>query len=80
MSLAVETQPVPLHADEHGVLRAHPSSDLVRVQDVGLRTQKDVKVLDWAAAERRVLLTHDAQTSGNQGSGSLVALAEVTID
>lgn len=45
-----------------GVLRAHPGIDLVRVQDVGLRTQKDVRVLDWAATEGRVLLTHDAQT------------------
>ncbi|MGH9935638.1 MAG: DUF5615 family PIN-like protein [Blastocatellia bacterium] len=45
-----------------GVLRVRPDIDLVRVQDVGLRTQKDVMVLDWAAAEGRVLLTHDAQT------------------
>lgn len=45
-----------------GVLRARPDVDLVRVQDVGLRTQKDAVVLDWAATEGRVLLTHDAQT------------------
>lgn len=45
-----------------GVLRARHDIDLVRVQDVGLRTQKDVTVLEWAAAEGRVLLTHDAQT------------------
>jgi hypothetical protein len=45
-----------------GVLRAHPGIDIVRVQDVGLRTQGDTEVLNWAAAEGRILLTHDAQT------------------
>ncbi|MBI3247070.1 MAG: DUF5615 family PIN-like protein [Deltaproteobacteria bacterium] len=45
-----------------GVLRARPGIDLVRVQDVGLRTQDDAAVLDWAAKAGRVLLTHDAQT------------------
>jgi Domain of unknown function (DUF5615) len=45
-----------------GVLRARPDIDLVRVQDVGLRTQEDAAVLSWAATEGRVLLTHDAQT------------------
>ena len=45
-----------------GVLRSHPDIDIVRVQDVGLRTQKDPDVLDWAATNGRVLLTHDAQT------------------
>jgi len=44
-----------------GVLRARPDIDLVRVQDVGLRTQEDVIVLNWAATEGRVLLTHDTQ-------------------
>lgn len=29
---------------------------------VGLRTQEDAVVLDWAATTGRVLLTHDAQT------------------
>lgn len=45
-----------------GVLRSHPDVDIVRVQDVGLRTQNDEAVLDWAAAHGRVLLTHDEQT------------------
>jgi hypothetical protein len=45
-----------------GVLRIRPDVDIVRVQDVGLRTQEDAVVLDWAAREGRVLLTHDAQT------------------
>lgn len=45
-----------------GVLRARPDIDLVRVQDVGLRTHEDAVVLDWAAREGRVLLTHDTRT------------------
>jgi hypothetical protein len=45
-----------------GVLRTRPDIDLVRVQDVGLRTQDDAAVLEWAAQENRVLLTHDVQT------------------
>ena len=36
-----------------GVLRARPDIDLVRVQDVGLRTQEDAVVLNWAATEGR---------------------------
>lgn len=45
-----------------GVLRVRSDIDIVRVQDVGLRTTNDSLVLDWAAREGRVLLTHDAQT------------------
>ena len=45
-----------------GVLRARSDIDLVRAQDVGLRMQEDAVVLNWAATEGRVLLTHDVQT------------------
>lgn len=45
-----------------GVLRRLPSLDLVRVQDVGLREVDDVGVLEWAARERRIILTHDVNT------------------
>lgn len=45
-----------------GVLRRMPSLDLVRVQDVGLREVDDPSVLEWAARERRVVLTHDVNT------------------
>lgn len=33
--------------------------DVVRIQDVGLSGADDPTVLEWAAQERRVLLTHD---------------------
>ena len=45
-----------------GVLRRLPGVDLVRVQDVGLDGQVDPVVLEWAAQEGRILLTHDVST------------------
>jgi hypothetical protein len=45
-----------------GLLRRVADLDLVRVQDVGLRGADDDAVLDAAAAENRVLLTHDVST------------------
>jgi hypothetical protein len=38
------------------------SSDLVRVQDVGLSGADDRAILEWAAREGRVLLAHDVDT------------------
>jgi len=45
-----------------GILRRIPDLDIVRVQDVGLRHADDPTILEWAAAERRILLTHDVAT------------------
>jgi hypothetical protein len=45
-----------------GLLRRLPLLDIVRVQDVGLREKHDTEVLEWAAEEQRILLTHDADT------------------
>ena len=45
-----------------GLLRRKPDLDIVRVQDVGLRGEEDPVILEWAAQEGRVLLTHDAAT------------------
>ncbi len=42
--------------------RRLPALDLVRVQDVGLSAAPDPDVLEWAARERRLLLTHDFDT------------------
>jgi hypothetical protein len=44
------------------LLRELPELDMVRVQDAGLRTAEDADVLAWAAAEDRILLTHDRRT------------------
>jgi hypothetical protein len=45
-----------------GLLRRRPDIDIVRVQDVGLRTAIDSAILAWAADHGRVLLTHDVST------------------
>jgi hypothetical protein len=45
-----------------GLMRRKPDLDLVRVQDVGLSGAGDPAVLEWAAQEGRVLLTHDVST------------------
>lgn len=45
-----------------GVRRRLPELDIVRVQDVGLRTSQDEKILEYAAAENRIVLTHDITT------------------
>jgi hypothetical protein len=60
---------LPLAADENfnndivrGVLRRNPRLDIVRIHDVGLSGAGDEAVLEWAAREGRVLLTHDVST------------------
>ena len=45
-----------------GLLRRMPNLDVVRVQDVGLAETPDPNILAWAAAEQRILLTHDRDT------------------
>jgi hypothetical protein len=45
-----------------GLLRRKPSIDILRVQDVEVAGADDPTVLDWAAREGRVLLTHDVLT------------------
>jgi hypothetical protein len=45
-----------------GLLRRKPALDIVRVQDAGLRGLGDAEVLEWAATEGRILLTHDVTT------------------
>ncbi len=45
-----------------GLLRRKPDVDIVRVQDVGLSGADDPTILEWAADEGRVLLTHDVST------------------
>jgi hypothetical protein len=45
-----------------GLRLRRPDLDIVRVQDVGLDRADDPAVLEWAAQEGRVLLTHDVRT------------------
>jgi hypothetical protein len=60
---------LPLIADENfnnnivrGVLRRKTDVDIVRVQDIGLSQADDPMILEWAAQQGRVLLTHDVST------------------
>ncbi len=45
-----------------GLMRVEPPLDIVRVQDTPLYQATDPVVLEWAAKEDRILLTHDVQT------------------
>lgn len=45
-----------------GLYRRRPDLEIARVQDVGLAGASDPDVLAWAAAENRILLTHDRDT------------------
>jgi hypothetical protein len=45
-----------------GLLRRKPDLDIVRLQDVDLSGADDPTILEWAAQENRVLLTHDVTT------------------
>ena len=44
------------------LLRRQRDLDIVRVQDAGLSGAEDREILEWAAREDRVLLTHDVTT------------------
>ena len=61
--------PVRWLADENfnndilrAILRRQPSIDIVRAQDVGLSGVGDPDLLQWAADEGRIVLTHDVTT------------------
>jgi hypothetical protein len=45
-----------------GLRRRNPAIDIIRVQDVGLLGASDEAVLEFAALEDRILLTHDVST------------------
>jgi predicted nuclease of predicted toxin-antitoxin system len=45
-----------------GLRRRNPELELIRVQDVGLRTADDPVILEWAAQEGCILFTHDVET------------------
>ena len=45
-----------------GLRRRMPEIDLLRIQDAGLRTFHDRKILEYASQKNRVLLSHDIRT------------------
>jgi predicted nuclease of predicted toxin-antitoxin system len=50
------------HTITRSLLQLLPDLDLVTVGEVGLKGISDPQLLDWAARERRVLLSHDVRT------------------
>lgn len=46
----------------NGVRRRLPVLDILRIQDVGLRTFRDPLILEYAGAENRIVLSHDVHT------------------
>ncbi|PSB23883.1 DUF5615 family PIN-like protein [Stenomitos frigidus] len=45
-----------------GVFRRNADVDMARVQDVSLSGADDPTVLEWAADQKRIVLTHDVAT------------------
>lgn len=45
-----------------GLLRRQPDLEIIRLQDTILAGADDPTILEWAAQEKRVLLTHDVST------------------
>ena len=45
-----------------GLMRRKPDLEIVRIRDRGLSSAPDAIVLEWAAEEGRILLTHDRAT------------------
>jgi len=45
-----------------GLLLRQPELQIVRAQDVALAARDDADVLAWAAANNRIILTHDRAT------------------
>lgn len=45
-----------------GLLRRRPNLNIVLVQEAGLSGADDPTILEWAAQEGRVLLTHDVSS------------------
>ncbi len=45
-----------------GLLARNPLIDILRWQDIGPEGQEDPILLEWAAQQNRLLLTHDVET------------------
>lgn len=56
-----------------GLRRRFEQTDIVRVQDVGLRTLGDRDILGWAASENRILISHDLRTIPRFAAERLIA-------
>lgn len=56
-----------------GVRRRLPDLDIVSVHDCGLRSLRDPFILDFAASEDRIVLSHDVNTMEPHARARLVS-------
>ena len=56
-----------------GVLRREPAAEFARLRDLGLATRSDPEVLDFAARENWIVVSHDVNTMREAGSTRLAA-------
>lgn len=56
-----------------GLLIRRPDLDLLRLQDVGLEKADDPAILEWAALNNCILLTHDRATMPDFATQRVVA-------
>ena len=56
-----------------GVLRREPAVEIARLRDLGLATWSDPEVLDFAARENWIVVSHDVNTMREAGSTRLAA-------
>lgn len=57
-----------------GLLRRIPDLDVVRAQDIDtVQGSDDPVLLEWAAEQKRVVLTHDVSTMGHYAHQRVVA-------
>lgn len=63
-----------------GVRRRLPELDILRTQDVGLRTFRDERILEFAAAENRIVLTHDVATMRRHANARVTDLEETEVN
>jgi hypothetical protein len=60
-----------------GVLRREPAIDFVRLRDVGLESRSDAEILAYAAAENRIIVSHDVNTMSAAAHDCLAAKQRV---
>ncbi len=56
-----------------GMLRREPAIDFVRLRDVGLETRSDAGILAYAAAENRIIVSHEVTTMSAAAHDRLAA-------
>jgi len=56
-----------------GVRRREPAAEFARLRDLGLATWSDTEILDFAARENRIVVSHDVNTMREAASTRLAA-------